>query len=327
VFTILRFDMRAPAFGPASASELYAAALDMAEWADAHGVDTLLFSEHHGVDDGYLPSPIVMAAAAAGRTRRVGIMVSALLAPLHDPIAMAEDLAVLQLASGGRLTVVAGAGYRPEESAMFGRTFEQRGDDLEANLALMLRAWAGEEVEHNGWTGRVTPVPEPPPFMMVGGSSKAAARRAATLGLGFSPADHVPDLVAHYEALCEQHGTTPFAAQPPPGGPLTLFVADDPDEAWGRLGPHLLHDTAAYAAWQPPGVRNAMYREADTVEQLRAADLFTIATPADAAVLARDAGAVLLHPLCGGIPPAWGWETLERWADEVRPALAGETAS
>jgi alkanesulfonate monooxygenase SsuD/methylene tetrahydromethanopterin reductase-like flavin-dependent oxidoreductase (luciferase family) len=227
--------------------------------------------------------------------------------------------------SGGRLAVTAGAGYRPEESAMFGVDFERRGHDVEDKLALVLNAWAGEEIEWDGWRGRVTPQPPAPPFLMVGGSSKAAARRAATLGVPFQPADHVPDLAAHYEAECEKRGTSGFVAQPPEGGPLTLYIAEDPDRAWAQLGPHLLHDVQAYGAWQPPNVRNAMHREVDTVEELQASGLFTVATPDDATKLARAADVVLLHPLCGGIPPDLGWETLHHWADTVLPALQDGT--
>lgn len=319
---MLRFDLRVPDWGPASVAEQYAAALDMAEWADAHGVETLVFSEHHGAEDGYLPSPIVLAAACAGRTSRVGLMISALLVPLHDPVQMAEDLAVLQLVSGGRLAVTAGAGYRPEESAMFGVDFAARGQAVEDKLRILLDAWEGEAVTSGSWTGRVTPQPQAPPFLMVGGASKAAARRAATLGLPFQPADHVPDLAEHYERLCQEHGTQGFVAQPPPGGPLTLYLADDPDRAWAQLGPHLLHDVQAYGAWQPENPRNAMHRDVETVDQLRDADLFTIATPQDGIELARAADVVLLHPLCGGIPAELGWETLRHWEETVGPALA-----
>lgn len=318
---MLRFDLRVPDWSPTTVAAQYAAALDMAEWADAQAVDTLVFSEHHGVDDGYLPSPIVLAAACAGRTSKVGLMISALLVPLHDPVQMAEDLAVLQLVSGGRLAVTAGAGYRPEESAMFGVDFDHRGQDVEDKLELVLRAWAGDEIEWDGWTGRVTPSPQAPPFLMVGGSSKAAARRAATLGVPFQPADHVPDLAEHYDRICREQGTTGFVAQPPVGGPLTLYISEDPERAWDRLGPHLLHDTQGYAAWQPPNVRSAMHRDVETVDDLRAADLFTVATPDEAVALASEAEVVLLHPLCGGIPAALGWETLRHWEQTVLPAL------
>ena len=119
MLTFIRFDMRAPSWGPATAAELHTATLEMAEWADRVGFDSAVVSEHHGAVDGFLPSPIVAAAAIAGRTERIGISISALLAPLHDPIRIAEDLAVLDLLSEGRVTTIIGLGYRPEEYEMF----------------------------------------------------------------------------------------------------------------------------------------------------------------------------------------------------------------
>ena len=106
----------------------------MAKWADHHGFSTLVVSEHHCVDDGFLPSPPVLAGALASCTESVGISVSALLAPLHDPIRLAEDVAVLDLVSGGRVTIVAGLGYRPVEYAALGKRFDRRGRLLEECL-------------------------------------------------------------------------------------------------------------------------------------------------------------------------------------------------
>ena len=86
----------------------------MAGYADEHGFTMLTLEEHHGIDDGYCPSPLVMAGLIFGRTKNVAVTISALLTPLHDPLRIAEDIAVLDLASGGRLTVIAGIGYRPD---------------------------------------------------------------------------------------------------------------------------------------------------------------------------------------------------------------------
>ncbi len=112
--------MRATTFGRPHA-ELYAAMIEQVRWADTHGFDSIAFSEHHGADDGYLPSPLVAAAVAAGATSRARIMVSALLLPLYDVIRVAEDMAVLDLASGGRVDLVIGAriadGFFPVNAA------------------------------------------------------------------------------------------------------------------------------------------------------------------------------------------------------------------
>src|SRR5437899_8581833 len=107
----LRYDLRAPSFCSVTHAELYAACLEQCAWADHLGLDFVVLSEHHGVDDGYLPAPLTLAAAIAGRTQHIRINIAALLIPLHDPIRLAEQLAVLDLASGSRGGFVGGLGY------------------------------------------------------------------------------------------------------------------------------------------------------------------------------------------------------------------------
>jgi len=157
--SVLRFDLRAPERFGAKHAELYAAALELARFADERGFDSITLSEHHGVDDGFLPAPLLVAAAMASRTERIGFGISALLAPLHDPVKLAEDLAVLDLLSRGRVTTTLGMGYRREEYAMFGRAFEERGRLLDEWIELLLRAWRGERFEWQGRTVQVTPAP------------------------------------------------------------------------------------------------------------------------------------------------------------------------
>src|SRR6266566_3824792 len=127
----LRYDLRAPSFGAVTHAELYAACLEQCAWADRHGLDFVVLSEHHGVEDGYLPAPLVLAAAIAGRTQKIRISIAAVLVPLHDPVRLAEQLAVLDLASGSRTSLIAGLGYRPEEVAMAGVGRAQRGRRLD----------------------------------------------------------------------------------------------------------------------------------------------------------------------------------------------------
>jgi alkanesulfonate monooxygenase SsuD/methylene tetrahydromethanopterin reductase-like flavin-dependent oxidoreductase (luciferase family) len=320
----LRFDLRAHPGGGATAGELYRAALEMAEWGERHGCALALVSEHHGAEDGYLPAPLVLASAIAGRTRSLRIQVAALLLPLHDPIDVAEQMAVLDLVSGGRVSYVLALGYRAEEYAMFGRSLGERARRMDACLDALVRALRGERFHFEGRPVHVTPRPASPggPPLLLGGGTAAAVRRAARFGLGMVTQGGDAHLEAIYRAECERVGTQPgLFVNPPPDAVTSAFVAEDVDAAWERLGPHLLYDAQAYAAWLG-GARAAAGSAARDTRELRAAGApYRIFTPEEAAGHVRRTGALLLHPLCGGIPPALAWEHLELVAKRVLPLL------
>ena len=186
---VSRFDFRAPGADRATRQELFSRALEQAAYLDEHGHDAILVSEHHASDDGYLPSPLVVAAAVAARTTRIPITVSALLVNFYDPVKLAEDVAVLDNLSAGRVSYTIGLGYRPEEYALFDQPWETRGADIERRIELLLALWRGEQVEHDGRQVSITPLPfsDPHPFLFYGGGSPAAARRAAGSGSTSSP--------------------------------------------------------------------------------------------------------------------------------------------
>src|SRR3954447_406746 len=144
------FDFRAPGADRRARQELYSRALDQAAYLDEHGHDALLVSEHHASDDGYLPSPLVVAAALVARTRTVPITVSALLVNMYDPVKLAEDVAVLDHLSAGRVSYTLGLGSRPGECELFGRSWDTRGVAIEQRIELLLALWRGQEVEHDG---------------------------------------------------------------------------------------------------------------------------------------------------------------------------------
>src|SRR4051794_1349983 len=160
----MRHDFRARPGGPATLPEIYAAAFDQFVWADQHGFASLVLSEHHGVEDGWLPAPLTMAAAVLARTQRARVMISASILPLHDPIRVAEQIAVIDNAFPGRLWVIFGAGYRVEEFEMAGLEHAARGGILEDHVQAVLEALAGEPFEWRGRRpGRGPPPPPPPP--------------------------------------------------------------------------------------------------------------------------------------------------------------------
>jgi alkanesulfonate monooxygenase SsuD/methylene tetrahydromethanopterin reductase-like flavin-dependent oxidoreductase (luciferase family) len=322
----MRFDMRAPE-GGAPPATLYAAALEMAEWGEAQGCLAVQVSEHHGSPDGFLPAPLVLAAAIAGRTRRLPVQVAALILPLHDPIELAEQMVVLDLVSAGRVSYVLGVGYREQEYAERGRDFAERGRRMDACLEALRQAFRGEPFAFEGRRPRVLPRPlsRDGPLLLLGGRSRAAVRRAARFGLGMLVQGGDGSLAAFYRAECERHGRAPGPFIEPPADSVTAaFVAEDPDAAWERLGPHLLHDARMYAGWLGAGA-SVSKSTATSVAELRAEHgPYRIFTPEEAVAHVRRTGVLLTHPLCGGIPPQIAWEHLELVAKRVLPALRRE---
>ncbi|MFE4867575.1 LLM class flavin-dependent oxidoreductase [Streptomyces sp. NPDC056682] len=319
-FTVVRMNLVDPAATSQTLSARYRAALEMAAYADDRGIDTVQTEEHHGADNNWLPSPFTFAGAVFGATRRIAVTVSAIIGPLYDPLRLAEDVAVLDLVSGGRLVTVAGIGYRPAEYEQQGVEWGRRGRLQDELLETLLKAWTGEEFTFRGHRVRVTPRPftEPHPMLLVGGSSRAAARRAARLGLPFFPSAHLPEIEAYYNEKLAEYGTEGFCMMPAATTPL-LHVAEDPDRTWAEYGEHFLHEARMYASWQSKDIRSAVRSAATTVDELRAEGVYRIVTPEQCAALAADS--LVLHPLCGGMPVDEGWRSLHLFCERVLPAL------
>jgi alkanesulfonate monooxygenase SsuD/methylene tetrahydromethanopterin reductase-like flavin-dependent oxidoreductase (luciferase family) len=315
----LRFDLRVPPFAATTQERQYAACLDMCAWADEIGLDAIAISEHHGVPDGYMSSPVTLAAAIAARTKRIRINIAAILVPLHDPVRLAEQLATAAIVADGRLSVVAGMGYRPEEFAMAGVDRTQRGRLFDEYVGVLQQAWTGKPFTWRDRTVQVTPAPASPPLILVGGSTAKAAKRAARLRCGFFPAVGDPELARIYEDACAAAGFTGFVVMP--GGPGFVHVTRDPDADWRRIAPHALHDARTYHDWQTPGQRSEVHVDAVTEEDVRTSAVYRVVTPDGCVAIAREHGRVILHPLMGGIDPELGWASLRLFASDVLPRI------
>jgi alkanesulfonate monooxygenase SsuD/methylene tetrahydromethanopterin reductase-like flavin-dependent oxidoreductase (luciferase family) len=320
----LRYDMRAPAFG-APAADIYPAAVEQCAIADAAGFDTVFLAEHHGAEDGYCPSPIVLASAIMGRTRRMTVHFSAIVAVLHNPLRLAEDLAVLDLISGGRVEMTLGIGYRLHEYEMFGVQKSKRVNVLENTIGVLEQAWSGEPFDYQGMTVRIlpTPVQKPRPPIYIGGSTEAAAIRAARYGDDFMPA--TPSLYDIYAEERRRLGR-PVTGHPRPKGPLFLFVTRDPERSWEIVAPHVMYTTNSNAEWaKERGIGATPYPPVLDVSELKANPQFAVVTPEDCIELITAIGPeseITLHPLMGGLAPDVGTASLELFTTEVLPELA-----
>lgn len=318
----LSYDMRAPDFGP-PAEALYKAALEQCTWADERGWAQVGLPEHHASPDGYLPSPVVMATAIGARTQHLRISISLLLLPFYHPIRLAEDLAVADLVSGGRIDVMVGAGYREEEFDMYDADLHKRGAAMEEGILTLQRAWTGEPFEFRGRTVRVLPRPaqRPRPRVIVGGASPASAKRAARIGDGYAPIH--PRLYEIYVEEMQRLGKPiPEGSGPVrTAGPSNVVaVSEDPERTWAAIMPNLLHDAEVYASWTG-GRKGAMFKQVATAEEVRASGQYAVLTPDEALDAAKAADTFGFRPLVGGIDPDLSWASLELFAAKVLPQL------
>lgn len=321
------FELRHPPQFGRTGKEIYAAALDMCAWADEHGFVRASFGEHHQSTDGYIPAPLVFAAALGGRTRNLRVRVSVLLAALYNPVRLAEEAAVADLCLQGRLDLGMGVGYVEADFDMFGADYRRRGRTLEELIPFLRQAWTGEPFEHNSQTIRVTPKPAQDPMpIYVGGASKAAIERAARLADGYLP----PGMSKpwdYYRRACERFGK-PDPGPYPKLGPIFVWVTTgNKDKAWEQLAPHIRHQIATYAEWtvKGHGKPDGPFIPTNSLDDLKQGGAYQVLDPDEAIALAHDLGPdgeFRLNPLLSGIDPAYAWEMLRTLETHVLPALS-----
>jgi alkanesulfonate monooxygenase SsuD/methylene tetrahydromethanopterin reductase-like flavin-dependent oxidoreductase (luciferase family) len=232
-------DFRQPLPHERTYAAYYAECLDEVAEADLLGFDTVWMSEHHLTPDGFLPSPLVMSAAIAARTRRIQIGTSIVVLPLHHPLRIAEDAAVADLISGGRMILGLGQGYAEREFAAFGVDRRHRSSLLEENVEILRQALAGGRVTIRGqhWSFDdlpVTPSPGRHVPLYIGGTTELALRRAARIGDGIIIYCATPQDLRARRALLDTVLAEQRDAQIPLVCTGILHVADDPDQAWAE---------------------------------------------------------------------------------------------
>lgn len=215
-------DFRQPVPHAMPMARYYAECLDEVALADELGFDTVWMSEHHLTDDGLLPSPLIMAAAIAARTRTIKIGTNIIPLPLHHPIRIAEDAAVADLISGGRLRLGLGQGYAREEFAIFGADRSRRGPLLEDGVRVLRRAWTDPSF-------KITPRPERPIPILIGAVTEPALRRAERVADGILVyCGTISDLRARLELIKSRGIELPVIVTG------ILHVAPSSDQAWAE---------------------------------------------------------------------------------------------
>lgn len=236
--------------------EEYARIIEQARLAESVGLESVWLSEHHGADDGYLPSLLPLAAAILASTERLVVGTAVLLAPLHHPLRLAEDAAVVDQLSGGRLVLGLGTGWRSGDFRSFGADMATRAAALEETVGILRLAWRGERFDYAGQVhridgGRVLPRPFTPggPPVWLGGTGPRALRRAGRLGDGYF------GVGAPFDDAMRSFGAVLDAVPEGRAGGFSFgqlrsgFIARDAEDAWRLAGRGMAYTLDVHARW------------------------------------------------------------------------------
>jgi alkanesulfonate monooxygenase SsuD/methylene tetrahydromethanopterin reductase-like flavin-dependent oxidoreductase (luciferase family) len=292
------FDLRNPPQWRQDPARLYAFTLEMCEEAERLGASSVWLSEHHLFDDGYLPQPLTFAAAVAARTARVRIGTAVL---MRRATQIAEEVAIVDLVSGGRVDLGLGAGYRIPEFELFGADIARRYGTTDQRVRELRDLWS---------TGTVTPAPaqEQVPIWL-GYQGPQGARRAGRLGEGLLSANR--SLLEPYAEGLHDAGHDLERARM--AGGIQGWVSDDPEADWPVVSKHLAYQLDSYRRYMVEGTGQPTPKPVDP-EKVRSRGLgaplggFVHATPEDMATRIRDHTAdapvetVFLWASIGGMP-------------------------
>jgi len=321
----LYFDLRNPQRWRQDPASLHAFTLELCEEADRLGIDSLWFTEHHKFDDGYLSQPLTFAAAVAARTTRARLGTAVLVAPLHHPVRLAEEAALVDLISNGRLDVGLGAGYRKPEYDLYGASMDRRYAQTDAQVGALRALWAD---------GGVTPQPVQDPVpLWLGYLGPQGAGRAGRLGTGLLTAN--AEMWPHYRAALVEAGHDPSTGRM--AGGIQGWVSDDPERDWGFVSEHLEYQVNSYRRHMVEGTGEPVPRPVD-VDKLRgreprtSIDYFFLETPDRMAerVRAYTAGApvetVFFWASIGGMSRERARDQVQLVCNKLAPLLAAPSA-
>jgi alkanesulfonate monooxygenase SsuD/methylene tetrahydromethanopterin reductase-like flavin-dependent oxidoreductase (luciferase family) len=234
------YDLRNPPGSGVTNPQFYAEAIEQAVWLESLGLDLAWFTEHHFVDDGYLPSWIPVASAMAARTRRLSFSSDISILPLYQPVRLAEDLAVLDNLSNGRVEIGVGLGYVPQDFAGYGLPVSQRVSRTDEGLEILTRCFSGERFSFSGKRYEAKDVIIKPDYVQPGGpplwvaaSSEQGALRAARFDAHLLPQGPYETTIKVWRDALASSGRDPDSYRV--GIIKPCFVTDNRERDWPAI--------------------------------------------------------------------------------------------
>lgn len=275
-----------------------------AQAAEESGFDSCFISEHHQQEDGYLPNPLLVAGLIGMKTQRIKIGTCVLLLPLYHPVHVAEDCAIIDQATKGRLILSVGVGYQPSDFSAFGVSDKERVGRTEEGVEIIKRCWRGERFSFNGKYFHlqevlITPRPyqRPSPPIWIASWSPAGLARTGRIADGWmtdliQSLPIIKEYAARYRETAEKRGVKPFICLM-----REAVIARSRREAEAESGPTMYTHRFyfRYGAYKPDRYLRDVKREEDLTFDKIAENRFLAGSPEECL------------------------EQLKRWQEEIRP--------
>lgn len=214
-------------------------ALEEAVYGEELGFDSVWLEEHHSIRNHYWPSPLMALAGIATRTTRVMLGTDIVVLPFYHPVRAAEDMAMLDVISGGRAIFGAAIGYRPPEFELYDVSLDDRGARYVEMLKIIHLLWTQDQVDYDGRfftiKGCIEPRPTHPIPIWLGGWGELSLKRAAQLGDAWVPGptanlEKLLNAQQQYHAFLKAAGKNPALVTTP----LTreVVIAETRERAW-----------------------------------------------------------------------------------------------
>lgn len=315
------------------AQQRYRLATEQIIKAEQLGFDSAWVAQHHfHADEGGLPSPLVFLAQVAVRTRHIRLGTGVITLPMEEPLRVAEDTAVLDLLSDGRLEVGVGSGGTPSSFAAFGHDSTKRGEILGRHLTKVRAAWRGEVLSEDG--NQLYPVaPQLDKRVWQATFSVEGAERAGKAGDGLMLSRTQPRSERFPDASLDDLqnpmidaylAALPAGVTPRILGSRSVFVADDRQLAFELADKGLRRSAARSGAFRPVSEGSVEALIASFDSHVGSAQDVIVSLGQDSALARVTDVAFQVHSI--DPPHALILRSLELIATEVAPVLGWTTA-